>query len=107
MVGLVELATGEMVGCIGVVHPGQQEEPEVKYAFRRDKWGIGLATESVRGIVGFARGALGKTWLMATVHPDHVNSQNVLRKSGFHHARDRANDDGSVTQVWEIDLTVA
>ncbi len=104
MIALVERLTDELIGCIGVVHPDQQEDPEVKYAFRGDKWGQGFATEAVKGIVSYAKFELGKNWLTATVDPDHSASQSVLRKAGFRHTKDRKNEDGSVTQVWEINL---
>lgn len=57
MVALIERATGELIGCAGIVHPDQQPEPELKYAFRRDKWGQGFATEAAVGLVSFARTA--------------------------------------------------
>lgn len=101
MMAACEKESGELVACVGVVHPNQQEEPEIKYAIRRDRWGRGLATELVAGIVEYARTELGKSRLIATVHPDHVKSQRVLQKVGFERGEDRINEDGSITQVWE------
>lgn len=104
MIALVERETGDLIACAGVVHPNQQEEPEVKYAIRRDKWGLGFATEIVSALVDHAHAVLGKNHLSATVNPGHVRSQSVLRKTGFHHAEDRKNEDSTVTEVWRIDL---
>ena len=39
MFALEEKATGRVVGYCGIVHPGGQPEPEVKYALRRSHWG--------------------------------------------------------------------
>jgi RimJ/RimL family protein N-acetyltransferase len=105
MIAFVDRTTGEIVGCGGVVHPAQQEEPEVKYAFRRDQWGRGYATEAVCGLVAFARDSLKLNSLMATVYPGNLRSQRVLHKSGFHHERDRPNEDGPVTQIWTCSVS--
>jgi len=101
MVAFVDRASGEIVGCGGIVHPGQQEEPEVKYAFRRDQWGKGYASEAVIALVGYARGHWGVSRIIATAHPENSPSHRVLAKGGFTHAQDRVNEDGSITQVWE------
>jgi len=102
MVALESRATGELVGCIGIVHPDQQELPEVKYAFRRDQWGMGLASEAVAAIVAYAWDSLGLMLLTATVAPEHLASQRNLAKAGFHQAGLISNDDGTETQLWEI-----
>jgi RimJ/RimL family protein N-acetyltransferase len=101
MIAFVERATGELIACGGIVHPGQQEEPEVKYAIRRDKWGHGFATEAVRGLISYGSSVLGLTWMQATIAPGNSASQRVVSKAGFRHVRDRVNEDESVTQVWE------
>jgi hypothetical protein len=46
MFALVERETGAVVGFCGLVHPQQQVEAELKYAFLRSAWGRGLATEA-------------------------------------------------------------
>ncbi|MGV3617439.1 MAG: GNAT family N-acetyltransferase [Fimbriimonas sp.] len=100
MVALVLRETGELVGCAGIVHPGQQPEAEVKYAFRRDQWGKGLASEAVRGLVDYARAVWGVGNIIATVDPENLVSQRVLAKSGFVYASDRFDEDGLPVQVW-------
>ncbi|MDR3689694.1 MAG: GNAT family N-acetyltransferase [Fimbriimonas sp.] len=101
MIALIRKTDGAMVACAGIVHPDQQEEPEVKYALRRDAWGAGYATEAVCGLVRYAEEHLALRWMQSTVHPDHAASQRVLSKASFHHTRDRENEDGSFTQIWE------
>ena len=100
MIAFCDGATGDIVGCGGIVHPNQQEQPEVKYAFRRNHWGKGYATEAVGGLVRFARKSLGIRTIMATVAPGNQPSQHVLSKLGFSHIRDHINEDASITQVW-------
>ncbi|HEX7040030.1 MAG TPA: GNAT family N-acetyltransferase [Trueperaceae bacterium] len=101
MFALEALAGGEVVGFIGIVHPGGQAEPEVKYAFAREHWGQGLATEAVRGVVAYARSAHGMTRLIATTAPQNAASHRVLEKSGFVRGELRENEDGSHTQSFE------
>ncbi len=40
--------------------------------------------------------------MIATIHPDNAPSQHVLVKCGFTRLGDRQNEDGSLTQVWEL-----
>lgn len=101
MAALEDRASGEVVGFMGIVHPGQQLAPEIKYAFRRDHWGQGYATEAVAAMVGHARSRWGFDRIVATVHPGNTASQRVLEKVGFGRVRDRVEEDGPVTQVWE------
>ena len=102
LIGMFEKATSELVGCSGVFHPDRQPEPEVMYYLRRDRWRMGFATEIVHGLVAHARSHWGIGWIMATVHPDNLPSQRVLVKAGFKRTKDRMNEDGSITQVWEL-----
>ncbi|MEZ4240466.1 MAG: GNAT family N-acetyltransferase [Myxococcota bacterium] len=86
--------TGELVGFAGLVHPGGQAEPELKYALGRPFWGRGLATEAARGLVAHGREAFGLARIIATVDPRNLASQGVLAKAGF--APAGARDDGTL-----------
>lgn len=91
--------TGEVIGFVGLVHPGGQRETELKYALLQSFWGQGVATEVVHGMVAYARDELSLTDLIATVDPEHRASQRVLAKAGFVVREDRRSEDGSVTRV--------
>ncbi len=101
MWALEALGSGEVVGFIGIVHPGGQEEPEVKYALAREHWGKGLATEAVRGTVRYGASAHGITRMIATTAPENAASHRVLEKSGFARGELRDEGDGTYTQVFE------
>ncbi len=90
---------GEVMGLVGLVHPGGQLEAELKYSLLQSFWGQGVATEVAHGMVAYARDELGLSELIATVNPEHLASQRVLAKAGFALREDRPNDDGSVTRV--------
>ncbi len=100
MYALAEAATGTVVGFAGIVHPGGQAEPEVKYAFRRSHWGIGLATEAVTGLLRHAREDLGLSGLIATTHPENAASHRVLAKAGMVRAELLVDDDWQMTQFF-------
>lgn len=101
MFALVERTSGAVVGFAGLVHPGGQPEPEVKYAMRRAHWGRGLASESVPRVLDYGARAHGLRRIIATVAPDNHASLRVLSKAGMALVGRRANDDGSTTCVLE------
>ncbi len=99
MSAVVDQATGAVIGFVGLVHPGGQEEAEVKYSFLRSYWGRGIASEAVQGIMNYGREQLGLKFVLATLSPENGASQRVLEKAGLTCREDRPNDDGSVTRV--------
>ncbi len=52
------------------------------YAFAKDAWGKGYATEALQAVVDIA-GAVGVVRLYALCHVDHSASWRVLEKCGF------------------------
>ncbi len=101
MFALVEPATQKVIGFCGIVHPGGQLEPEVKYAFLPTHWGKGLATEAIAELIKYGASVHGLTHIIATVAPEHVVSQKVLGKVGMYKTKLRIEEDGSETQVFE------
>lgn len=94
--------TGEVVGFCGLVHPGGQAEPELKYAFERTHWGHGYASEAARGLLRYGFTTLGLDEIISTVAAEHAASINVLEKLGMRHSDDRREADGSVTRVYRL-----
>lgn len=101
MFALESFETGEVIGFLGIVHPGGQPEAEVKYAFAREHWGKGLATEAVTAAIAYGRDVHGLTHVIATTAPANAASHRVLLKSGFVRGELRDNGDGTSTQVFE------
>ncbi len=100
MFALEEKASGRVVGFCGLVHPGGQKEPEVKYALLRSHWGRGLATEAVLGLIAYGRREHNLGYIIATTAPANTASHRVLIKAGLVHGPLRDNEDGSKTQVF-------
>src|SRR3569833_443645 len=51
---VVERATNEVVGTVGLWFPNDWPAPELKWALVRRFWGIGLASEAARAVQGIA-----------------------------------------------------
>jgi len=58
-------------------------EIEVGYILKPSAWGRGIATETCRALLRHSFESTDLDALVATTHPDHHRSQNVLRKCGF------------------------
>ena len=100
MSAAVSTADGRVVGFAGLVHPGGQVLPELKYALRSTHWGKGVATELAQGMMRHAREVLDLTEVIATVDPAHTASRRVLAKAGLAFRSTRIEDDGLPTEVW-------
>ena len=101
MSALVLRATGAVVGFCGLVHPGSQQTPELKYALLREHWGHGLATEVARAMIAYGEMAFEMKRIIATVAAANVASIRVLEKAGLKRTDTRRNADGSETAVFE------
>lgn len=102
MSALIERESGHVIGFCGLVHPGGQTEPEIKYALCREYWGRGLATEAARGMLAYAVSAFGITTIIATAAPEHTASHHVLEKAGMQRADLQKNEDGTLTQLFVL-----
>ncbi len=93
--------TGEVVGFCGLVHPGGQAEPEAKYAYARDYWGQGIATEVLAGLLNYGAAVHQLRHIIATADPENIASHRVLEKSGMQKGALQDNEDGTRTQWFD------
>lgn len=101
MSALVHKEDDAVAGFCGLVHPGGQEEPEIKYAFLKGYWGRGLATEAVIGMMDYGRKQHALDRIIATVDTEHAVSRRVLMKAGLTHAETRSDESGPYeVYVW-------
>jgi RimJ/RimL family protein N-acetyltransferase len=100
MFAVTERRSKHVVGFVGLVHPGGQLEPEIKYAFLRSHWGVGLASEVVPQLLAYSARAHGLRRIIATVAAENLASQRVLIKAAMVLAERRRNEDGSTTLVF-------
>lgn len=86
--------TGEVIGCIGLVpsgcenQPVQQDEREVGYWIGHPHQGVGFATEALRALIAYCRDRLHLTSLLLTTLTDNQASRRVAAKCGFTHIAD-------------------
>jgi RimJ/RimL family protein N-acetyltransferase len=100
MFAIEERSSPGVIGFCGIMHPGGQPEPEVKYALLRSHWGRGFATEAVMGLIAYGVATHDLAFLIATAAPENAASHKVLLKAGMRRAELRANEGGSKTQVF-------
>ena len=81
----VTLASGgELIGAAGVrITSPQFRTASMGYAYRRDSWGKGYATEAARALVAFGFGELGMHRIYAFCDTDNPASARVLEKTGM------------------------
>ena len=101
MFAVVEKDSNAVIGFCGLVHPGGQNEPEIKYAFFRSSWGRGLASEVVPALLAYGAEQHGLRVIMATVAAENLASQRVLLKAGMVAREQWPGEDGSSTHVYE------
>lgn len=109
MFAVEERTSPGVIGFCGIVHPGDQVDPEIKYAFLRAHWGRGLATEAVAGLIAYGAASHGLRSIVATAAPENHASHRVLLKAGMRRGALVRNDDGSRTQwfAWSADPAAA
>jgi RimJ/RimL family protein N-acetyltransferase len=84
-----EAASGEMIGFVGLSHHRWYPDlVEVGWRLRRDRWGMGLATEGALAVVAWATappeaGGLGLELLISVIHRENIGSRRVAEKCGF------------------------
>ncbi len=94
-----------VIGFCGLVHPGGQQQTELKYAYSRAFWGQGLATEVARAAIAYGAQVHGMRRIIATTAPENEASHRVLLKAGMHVGELTRDNDGEITQffVWDLD----
>lgn len=81
MFAMEEKASSRVIGFCGIVHPGGQVEPEMKYALRRSHWG--LAFEGVLPLVAYGVRVHRLSKIIATTAPENAASHRALLKAGI------------------------
>jgi RimJ/RimL family protein N-acetyltransferase len=99
MSAVVLKSSDTVIGFCGIVHPGGQQEAEIKYAFLRAYWGQGFATEVVRSMIAYGENHFALRRIIATIDPDNGGSRRVLIKSGMSYCDTQRHEDGSYTEI--------
>jgi RimJ/RimL family protein N-acetyltransferase len=82
MFSVIEKASGRWIGHAGPWQPEGWPGTEVGYAFHRDAWGRGYATEACAASMDWAFEVLGWTDIIHSISPANPASQAVARRLG-------------------------
>ncbi|MFI0366252.1 GNAT family N-acetyltransferase [Actinomadura sp. 1N219] len=80
---IIEKATGQVVGAVGLFWPPRDGVVEFGYGVVASRRGRGYATEATRAIVAFALTAPGVESVVATVELSNPASVRVLENAGL------------------------
>jgi RimJ/RimL family protein N-acetyltransferase len=85
LLALVERSTGDVIGDCGPMsmETGHGVHVELGWHIRRDRQGLGLATEAGKACRDHAWTALGVDHLISIIRPENVPSWRVARRLGF------------------------
>lgn len=81
--GLVERASGRVIGSCGLALAAHHFRAELGYALARAHWGQGLATEAAAAVVRYGFTALGLHRIEARCRTDNLASERVMQKLGM------------------------
>lgn len=91
--GVKHRDSGRVIGTCTMLNVDiAHRRAEIGYAFAREFWGNGYATEAVELLIAFAFGPMNLHRLEADVHPGNAGSLRLLEKQGFKregHLRER------------------
>jgi RimJ/RimL family protein N-acetyltransferase len=101
---LIETDTGLLAGAAGLHHLGHERANpmEIGWRLRRARWGLGLATEAARTILGHAFETLAAPKVCAIRHPDNLDSRRVMERLGMRHVG-RQTWQGMEVEVHELE----
>ena len=79
---VVERATNEVIGRVGLWNPEGWPGLEVGWVIRRSRWNNGFATEAAREAVRFAFDEVGADHVISMINHDNPRSVRVAEKLG-------------------------
>jgi RimJ/RimL family protein N-acetyltransferase len=101
---VVEKATSEVIGRVGLWNPEGWPGMEVGWVIRRSRWGNGFATEAAQEAVRFAFTQVGADRLISMIPPDNARSIRVAKKIGETFEREDAVD-GRAVHIYALPKT--
>ena len=79
---VVEKATGELIGRVGLWYPEGWPGIELGWVIKRSRWDNGFATEGARAAADFAFTEIGADRIISMIQPDNPRSIRVANKIG-------------------------
>jgi RimJ/RimL family protein N-acetyltransferase len=88
MLAVLDLASGRLLGRVGLRYWPQFQETEAGWLLRREAWGHGYATEAARACLDWGLAKLPVPYITAMIHPENTRSARVAQRLGFKPARE-------------------
>ncbi len=85
LLGLVEKATGRLIGDCGPVWQEVEgrAELEIGWHVNRERWNQGFATEAALKVIEYAFAELGVEYVISMIRPENAASRRVAEKNGM------------------------
>jgi RimJ/RimL family protein N-acetyltransferase len=79
---VVERATGEVIGRVGLWYPEGWPGVELGWIVRRERWGLGFATEAAHAALEWSWAHVDADHIISIIQPDNHRSIRVAEKIG-------------------------
>lgn len=79
---VVEKASGQLIGRVGLWNPEGWPGVELGWLIRRSHWGQGIATEAARAALDWAWANIDTDHVISLIQPENVPSMRVAAKVG-------------------------
>lgn len=94
---------GRLIGYCGLVNPTIAGEAEVIYAFKKQYWGKGLASEAAKAMLDFGLKQCALKRIIATIAPSNHASIRIVEKWGMKYREQRLDDHNLPEVVYVIE----
>jgi RimJ/RimL family protein N-acetyltransferase len=102
---VVERASELLIGSCALTRLNEESPIEIAYRLRRDRWGVGFATEAAAAMLQRGLNDLALPRIVAYVEPTNAASLRVVAKIGMRYERDWLYDGKIPVQVFVATLS--
>jgi [ribosomal protein S5]-alanine N-acetyltransferase len=92
---------GEFIGMFTLFCLPNNADVHLGYSLLKPFWGLGYATELTKAGIAYGFYKIGLPRIIATIVREHIVSQNILVKAGFHFFETKHENDTTI-DVYEI-----
>lgn len=91
-----------LIGYCGLVNPTINGEAEIIYAFKKQYWGKGLASEAAKAMLDFGLKQCGLKRVVAAIDPGNLASIRIVEKWGMKYQEQRLDEHNLPEVVYAI-----
>jgi RimJ/RimL family protein N-acetyltransferase len=94
----------EIVGLSSIVRPPEPRGIHIGYGVAPSRWGRGIATRAIGGLLCWARNDPRLDWIGAETGVDNIGSQRVLERNGFQRTGTRIDEEDGPLICWRANI---